>query len=347
MPANLPSETQLSLVESSPSCLTERRVKAVSFLVYRPDAGLVTVFAFRDDQEPADRGWFDICDLADPENEDWSWMSDEIFDNLDQEAILALPSDQETQRAQALFRLNGKWTPKATSVAPAMVFRCLERTNEAFITDLDPSLPTVPCYPLRTVDPPWDRYFIGPIRIVTLRDQLFCRPCDDYPTDWVRKVLRFWQPLAHPHIVRLAGLLHDHEGRILAILSEFAPRGCPHEVENLREPVLLRLDWIVQIVSALEYIASLGFEYTDIKPQNVVVFDGQTCSSPPFVKLIDFDGNHTDGYWHPDVASFGLAKIVEEVALPGAEGAVREKLLDLVHRAKERTMDRSVFVGHM
>ncbi|KIJ40096.1 hypothetical protein M422DRAFT_49272 [Sphaerobolus stellatus SS14] len=121
--------------------------------------------------------------------------------------------------------------------------------------------------------------------------------------------------ISHPNIVALKACVINEDKKVVGFLTEYAENGDLHD--HYHSPTNLKQAWILQLVDALSYLQKEGIEYHDIKPRNLVIVDGK-------LKMIDFDGGYSRGYYKKGFDCFPLAIILEDLGFPGAESLVEE-----------------------
>lgn len=340
-------------LEHAESCIIGGdKLLGLRVLVARPGKGEVTVLALREDQDPTHQGWFDGYDpLDDDAEEDWNWMAEEIIDRLDVDAIARLPADSAASQAHPLVLRDGAWVLASSSKSVGWMRRPLERMNDARVTDLDPSKRPIPCYPTEALDPatPYVHNWEHEVRLTSDPDRaLLCSPATQIPTSDCLKYIQLWRSLDHPNILPLVGLLYDRDGRIVATLTPYSPRGTLYDDESLSEPIATRLDWILQLLSAVSHVVDRAPSTTiiDISPHTLTVVSDE-AGGAPYVQFRGFEGCWTEGYRDEDNETFGIARVVEEVTLPGSDGSVRTALRALVDEGKRRTIPRDLVADRM
>jgi serine/threonine protein kinase len=106
---------------------------------------------------------------------------------------------------------------------------------------------------------------------------LSCKPKDLFISEV--KVLSM---LDHPNIIKIKALVKNENDRIIGMMLPFSNMGTLED--NMKSE--MRSVLYLQIKDAIEYSKRMGFEYTDIKPSNIVIHDNSAI-------LIDFDGGTT------------------------------------------------------
>ena len=105
------------------------------------------------------------------------------------------------------------------------------------------------------------------------------------PKELFIKEVQVLNKLKHPNIIEIEALVVNDDGNVLGMITPLANRGTLEDNKNSD----LKLLWLSQIKDAMKYTKSIGIEYTDIKPSNVVIHDNNAI-------LIDFDGGTTRGW---------------------------------------------------
>ena len=93
-----------------------------------------------------------------------------------------------------------------------------------------------------------------------------------------------WEQLRHPHIIALEG--HTTTAARHCMLLELAREELFSRVTRMavfEEAEAAR--WTAQLLSALEYLHSLGWAHCDVKPENILLVES---ASGPIAKLSDF-----------------------------------------------------------
>jgi len=117
--------------------------------------------------------------------------------------------------------------------------------------------------------------------------------------------------LNHPHIVRLSAIVVNDSGDVTGLLFPFARRGSLWESASKDAPNATKLGWVRDIVDALQYIATRGVVYEDVKAANIVIFEDEVA------RLTDFDGGATAGHWRSGRGCFGLAVLLQDLKCEG------------------------------
>jgi len=141
--------------------------------------------------------------------------------------------------------------------------------------------------------------------------------------------------LDHPSVVALHALVLNCTGDVVGLLFPFASRGDLTQPVNLEASLAVKVRWVKDIVSALQYVVSRNHHYEDIKASNIVVFDDVQA------KLIDFDGGWTEGHFSPKYDCFGLGVLLENLGCRGPG------LDELIAAAKATRMDFTVFLARL
>jgi len=157
-------------------------------------------------------------------------------------------------------------------------------------------------------------------------EKMFLKSTGRKPKEFFIKEVSALHRLSHPNIVGFKACVLNDNQQIVGFLTEFAERGDLHQ--HLDVSPLLKKEWTLQVVDALQYTRREGVEYEDIKCGNIVIIGGAA-------KLVDFDGGFSMGHFKEGFESFSIAVLLETLGVPNVD--------ELVEDAKTTSMPLGVF----
>jgi serine/threonine protein kinase len=176
-----------------------------------------------------------------------------------------------------------------------------------------------------------ERHNVAEVRLLNDDLRYFFKHVNRKPKESTIQEISALAKVRHQYIVPLTALVLNASGVVIGLLFPFAERGSLKETVNQLAPISQKVLWVLDIISALEYIAAKGQTYEDIKAPNIVVFDHGIA------RLTDFDGGTTLGHFRRDLDCYGLGVLLEDLKCVG------EGMEELIQHAKKTKMTLTEF----